>query len=175
MHPGRHQECGSATPPVYPAYHPTAEAGGYLKDGRSATACPDTLTHNQRRRQDRSSATARPDTSTNKQGNRQDRGSATACPDTPTDKQRRRQDRSSATACPDTPTDKQRRRQDRSYATTCNFYQPNPLYAGTCVWTIEKYRLILIGCRRATIFQVTPGFSRGVRMAIKPGVAEPHS
>lgn len=155
MHPGRHQECGSATPPVYPAYHPTAEAGGYLKDGRSATACPDTLTHNQRRRQDRSSATARPDTSTNKQGNRQDRGSATACPDTPTDKQRRRQ--------------------DRSYATTCNFYQPNPLYAGTCVWTIEKYRLILIGCRRATIFQVTPGFSRGVRMAIKPGVAEPHS
>ena len=135
MHPGRHQECGSATPPVYPAYHPTAEAGGYLKDGRSATACPDTLTH----------------------------------------KQRHLQDRSSATACPDTLTHKQRHLQDRGYATAGSDIRRN--IERTCEDVTEKCKKVACcgSCRRATIFQVTPGFSRGVRMAIKHGVAEPHS
>jgi len=31
------------------------------------------------------------------------------------------------------------------------------------------------GCGRATVFQVTPGFSRGDNLLTIPGVAEPHS
>ena len=118
MRNGKLKECGYATPQPYAAYRPTAEAGGYLKDGRSATADSDT-SH------------------------------------IPVEYIYKAENGRSATADSDIRHDIER----------------------TCEGDTERRKKVACcgSCRRATIFQVTPGFSRGVRMAIKHGVAEPHS
>ena len=164
MRNGKLKECGPATPQPYAAYHPTAEAGGYLKDGRSATAGSDT-SHIPVEwiymAKDSRSATADSDTS-----------------HIPVEWIYKAKDSRSATADSDTshiPVEWIYKAKDSRSATADSYIRHD--IERTCESDNEKRKKDACcgSCRRATIIRVTPGFSRGVRTAIKHGVAEPHS